>query len=471
MMQPPGRFCANCGTALEAGQRFCPNCGSATDAAASNATARSGLPPDAATSMSASSSTDGPPVSSPDYGRSTGPESGSSFTPPPPPPDEAISTLTPPPPPVSSYPSYMSSTPSYLGERYPSTGQPVPGSYMAVPDFVRPQPQRRPRAGWIAGALVVLVVLIGGVFLVPKLFPSSSASPGKKNTPAALTTPGQQTTGTTPPPAEPKEVTFSKPLTFTYKSVDISVIGVKQAAAFDDDDGYYPDGNPGILRLTLKEANNDPSASYSAYYPESDLLLVLPDGSTVKAKNADSNSSVDNGVTRNNWADFPVSLATDPSQIVLRVGSSSEAQIEVPLKEGADLSKYQSKTVNVNKAVTYGNLKWTIISATLSLSHSGDQAKKDQIYVYLKFKVQNTSNENPAINSPYDYLRMQSGDITSSVKDTGDIPVTFEVNSTTNCSAGFLVPVSADGKYTLVLLGTNDSYWTKNQATITFEAK
>jgi hypothetical protein len=260
-------------------------------------------------------------------------------------------------------------------------------------------------------------------------------------------------------------------LKFNYKSVDISIVSVQQAEKFDDDDYYYSSNNDGILRLNIKESNTDPNSSYSSYYPTSDMLIVFPDGTTSKAKEAQSNDSVDNGVNRQNWVDFQVPLSQDASQLVLRVGDTNEQQIEVPLQEGADLSKYEPKTLELNKSTPYGSLDWTLVSAVVKFSYGGDQAKKDQVYISMKFKVKNTSENDPAINSAYDYLRIKSGDTTTAVKNIETMPVSFDEGSTTDCSATFLTPVSADGKYTLVLLGTNDSYWTKHTANIDFEVK
>ncbi len=482
MVQSSNRFCASCGTALEAEQRFCPNCGNAVEAPTSSPTSRS--TPEETTSAVPQLGMSG---SNPDYNSPTVatppvPESGAFNTPPPPPPDQSsMPSYPPPPPPSDPYPSYNQSSASYPGIGYPSTGQPTPGGY-GVPDFARPQPNKN-RTGLIIGIVAVVVVLIvGGVIVLPGMFKNNTRTTTQatstsvaqtQSTPSDnATTTSDATPTTSSTSSQPKTVTFAKPLAFTYASVDISVISAQQAKTFSDDSAYYSQSNSGILRLNIKESSNDPNNSFSSYYPTSDMMIVKPDGTTSKAESAQTDESVNNGVSRQNWVDFAVPMSIDVSKLVLRVGSSGEEQVQVPLKDGADLSKYQPKTSALNKSTTFGNMTWTIEQGTLSLSYGGNQAKKGQVYITLKFKVVNNGTS-PAIKSPYDYLRMKSGDNTYQVKDPLDMPVSFEAGSTAEYSSVFLVPASADGNYAFQLLGLNDSYWPppSSTASIDFQLK
>lgn len=479
MAQPPTRFCSNCGNVMEAGQRFCAQCGHTQDTTGSQPTSlqasqSSGNAPSTGsgfdpTIASSSNATHVSPVSSDD---ST--TAAMSLTPPPPPGGPSMlpaeGGLTPPPPPMEIYPSA------------PSPGYHAASTTIDPPEHMPPQKPERPRRRGRGPALVTIIIALlivgaSGVIFLPRLLNNSGANTqNEQQTQAALAlteeTPGQTTitetaitptVESTPTSVASKEVTFTQPLVFVYKSVEFSILSVQQAESFPDDSNYYE--NSGILRLNVREANN--TSTYSSYYPTSDMLIVLPDGTTAKAAYAKESGSLDNGISRNNWISFSVPVSVDSSQILLRLGSTEVVQIEVPLQEGADTSKFLPKTASPDATTKYGEMDWTITSVTASYSYEGEQVEAGKVYISLKIRVENKGS-NSYIASYYDYMRLQSGTNVSPLYEA-DLPTSFDPGSSGEYNATFIVPEATDGKYTLKLLKGEGSYTPPEDATIDFQ--
>ena len=184
--------------------------------------------------------------------------------------------------------------------------------------------------------------------------------------------------------------------------------------------------------------------------------MILPDQSVVAPANEQYSISPDTGTSRTNWIDFPVTTQpTDLSKLVLQMGSDQQNQMQIPLRSGADLSKYQPKTVNPNKPINYGGLNWTLKIATLTLSTSGRQASTGMLYVVLTFNVDNSTSGNVNIGFVGDYMRLKSGDITNSPDQSNisaTLPTTINAQQTgVSGTVTFLMPAS-DTAFTLIFL-------------------
>jgi hypothetical protein len=251
-------------------------------------------------------------------------------------------------------------------------------------------------------------------------------------------------------------VTYSG-VTFTFKNA--------QQANFFSDDSSSSYQSKGVLRLNYHEDN--PGSRAASYYYGDSFRLQLPDQTSVAPLNLLNSSPPSSAISRDNWLDFKVSQDVDIKHVVLSLGKEDEAQMEVPLVAGADLSKYQDKTAQPNKQAQYSNTTWTITKAKTAWSYENKQADKGMIFVIVDVRIDNSSSTD--FRGYYgDYIRLKAGDTTSTL--TGDTTVPLAVPAGSNNQMGeaaFLVPQGASS-YTFVLLGDSNGAGVK-QATITFQ--
>ena len=236
----------------------------------------------------------------------------------------------------------------------------------------------------------------------------------------------------------------------TYASVKITVVDVKQAKSFSDDTNT-PD--QGVVRLNFKEDTSDKPGRY--YYGDC-LRLLLPDGTSVIPSNFQYGFAPDASISRKNWVDFPVSLSIHANQMVLRIGTATEAQMDIPLTGTADLNKYQAKTATPNKQALYEGVNWTITSATSQWSFAGKQADKGMFYVVVTVKMDNNTS-NDFRGYPGDYIRLKAGTTTTTPDIDSTIPLGVaagQTNTTGMCA--FLVP-QGNTDYTFVLLAASSN--------------
>ena len=419
MSMNANRFCSNCGSPAEPGQRFCADCGSAIDGTTTNPKP---------TELT-------PASSAPDFAAiSTQQEAGPTYI------SEPPVSVPPPPPP----PDLFQPTP-------PANYHTPQTPYQVVPDFARPQKGTTRKTGLslLLLVLVVLVVLgaIGSTIYYLRSRNSSTAGQGANagttNT-TATSTPATTTAGT---------VTFAPALSFIYADVQVSVLDVKQAPSFSDDSRIY--GSPNVLRLDIKEESQTIDGGYYNY-DYGAFTLVNADGTTISVSTNQTGPSINAGVSRTNWLDFATHGTLDVGQLQLRVGTDAEAQMNIPLQNKADLSKYQSKSHQINKQATYDNLTWTITSVTVSYSALGSQAKKGMVYVVISSRLDNNSG-NYAFDSVGDNMRLQSGS-TSSAPEKNTLPSSVRPGQTgVTGNTTFEVPQGSTDFTCNVLKGTIDN--------------
>ncbi len=492
------RFCSECGKPLEAGYSFCTNCGATTSVEANALTtltsdrtvlgsgqAQSSQPQvststnnagaTASTIISPHANTPGagqnapgflpvtpntppmprattPNVSGASY--STMPNSGDQFyaqatdadiIPPPPPPDSFIST-----------PQEAPASPYYT---------PSPQVKGTVPAYA--QAPKRSR-GCLVTSIVLLLVLalgvVGALYIVRHNNSTGSSQNGNSSsgqqstqsgssntpntngvTPTSVTTPGSN--GNTPNTGGP--VTVPLNLKFTYSSVDITLVSVQQASSFPDDTSS-PQGG---IRVATMESN---STTNNVRYSYGDIIrLVMPDGSIIAPSNAKYFEGPAAGVSQDNWIDFPVtSQNIDLSKLILRYGSATENQMDIPLTSNADLSKYQPRTVTPNSTFQYTGMNWTLVSATESLSANGQQASTGMVYVTATLKAVNSSANNFSAY-PGDYMRLQSGDSKSPPSDF-TFPTSVASQSNGTGTVTFAIPQGGTS-FTLLMLAQQSS--------------
>jgi hypothetical protein len=475
MAQRPTRFCSNCGTPLATGQRFCANCGTATDfdinkpteQGPTNATGLGAVP------MAPTTQVTSPGASTPPLAQDVAPQ----LTPPPPPDAYIADPYNSPPQPSQGYqPPVLGSQPppgklSSQGYQASSGYQPSAGSFQAAPDFARPQ--RRRGSCLLTTVLLVIVLLATGGYFAYRAFiaknsssqtqTSQSSNVGSNNNNVST-----NTSNSTPASVSAKTVTFSKPLSFIYDDVQISITDVKQAENFSDD--ANPGAQSGVLRIDLKEKNT--YSDYSSYYPTQAFNLLSPDGTTAQPTAANQSDAMQGDVSRTDWVDFAITTNADVSALKLQVGKSTEEQITVPLKANADLSKYQPKVVSPNQQTQYAGTTWTITQAEASLSFQGKQADAGKMFVTVSFRIDNNSSAD-FIGLPSDYIRLQSGQ-TTVAPTNNNVPVSFPAQQTGQTATTTFVMPQGSTDFTVILRASNNKSVdtpATQQATIPFQIK
>ncbi len=236
--------------------------------------------------------------------------------------------------------------------------------------------------------------------------------------------------------------------TLTYAGVQITLVDVRQAASFPEDANLI--SAPGEVRLDIEERNTLAKAIGTFTY--SDVVhIILPTSKSVAPVNADNVFAPESAAPRTNWLDFSVPTGTNVSDLLLRLGRNSEAQMDVLLRPNVDVSRYQPKTVQPHAALHHRGLDWTITTATLSWSVSNQQASAGLRFVTLTLKADNPTSQ--AFNAvPGDYMRLKAGSTTNAPATVSTFPPSVEAKATgTTGTVVFLVPQDITS-YTFILV-------------------
>jgi hypothetical protein len=399
MTQQSQYGCPRCDTPVLEGQRFCSNCGMAQGEDLNQATEHS---------------------------------SGKHNT--------TLPVIPPPPPP-----------PNIL--KQPNRYQASDITYQSpLPDYARaPYPKQRNRLlRKIGVSLLALILIVVALCGTASYFGYRWASTAlnKATTIQQTNTTGNRngeqptnshTTGSTP------IVTTLNLKSVTYSSVAISILNTQQAYDFPDDQPYNV---PGILRITMNEENNS-SRSADYFYSES-MHVLLPDHSEVAPLKSKDAFGPAEAIKRTTWIDFPVPTNIKPADITLRLGKTTESQIDIPLKSDANLDAYQPHTVTLNTSIHYGNSTWKLIRATQQLSYNATQADAGSVYIVVDLAIDNAS-QTSFYPFPNDTVRLQSGATKNGPTDT-TLPSSLDAGQTNaQGSCAFLMPAGSTN-YTFLLL-------------------
>jgi hypothetical protein len=330
----------------------------------------------------------------------------------------------------------------------------------------------------VVSLVLLFILVLGGVAAYALFFHKSGnnttgnqGTPATQNTPAANSntpasnttattgtgnsTPGSGSTSTTGNGATSEQLN----LAFTYASINITITNVQYANSFVDDSS-----TPGGVRITFTEKNpttNNPDFLYGDV-----ARLILPDQSSIPPSNESNGISADGQTTRQNWLDFPVTTQpTNLAQLVLQMGTAQENQMQILLAPGADLSKYQPKTVTPGTSFHYAGLNWTLKSAAESLSADDKQASTGNVYITLTLSAFNPqANDYTAYYG--DYVRLTVAGTTTAPTTDINYPLTFPSQATASGSLIFLVPQGS--AFTLDMLANTTSSPPVQEVTVPF---
>ena len=208
-----------------------------------------------------------------------------------------------------------------------------------------------------------------------------------------------------------------------YAGVDITILNVQQSQSFLNDPNTSSNK---IIRLNLQERN--PTNINVVWSYATIARLMVPSKSLVSPTYVNSLVRVAPGASQTSVVDFAVPTNNAVNQLIFVLGAINEAQMLIPLVRNVNVSKYQSKSINLNGQMQYFGLNWTLTGATSSLSISGQQAAKGMRYVTLMLKVDNTLSQVAIPGSPYAYMRLRYGN-TSALPEHATIPVAFNVGA------------------------------------------
>ncbi|GCE08497.1 DUF4352 domain-containing protein [Dictyobacter aurantiacus] len=437
MQDPQTPVCRYCGTPVQAGQRFCSNCGRTTEGNINQPTERSVDAEDTAL--------------------------------------PGLQPQTPPPPPTSyeggqragyQAQNYQSNTPVYQPQVGYRPDGPPPMAQSQVPTYAKPTKDssrsvlRQVGCGFLVVALLILGLCGGAGYFVYHQVSGAVQQASSQHTTNTYTS-GNTNTTDTKTVSTPVVTTLNiQPI--TYSSVKFTIQNVQQASNFTDDDN----NTSGVLRITLSEEN---TSTNSIFYSYSDsMLLLLPDSTSVHPNKEQYYSAPDTSVKRTNWIDFPVSTSIKPDQLTLRIGTANESQMDIPLKSGADVSKYQPVSSTPNKILQYAGANWTITKATRQTSYGGKQADKGNVFVVVDLKIDNNSDKT-VYPSPSDVMRLQSGN-TVNKPDSNTLESSIAPGQTNSKGAcAFIMPADSTD-FTFIFL-PNALLNTTQQVTGTFQIK
>ena len=283
-----------------------------------------------------------------------------------------------------------------------------------LPQGQAPRPRGKLRAGRIFLVLFILLLLAGGgVFAYSALgghVPGLSAS--------------QATIKTT-----------SLNSSVTYAGATVTILSVDQAQNFIDDPHTASDG---MLRLHLQEQNTT-DVPITWDYTQSAQLIVQ--GKPVLTPTyVNSKGSIPPGATQKSVVDFAVANGGNLSTLVFQLGTSKEAQMQIPLNGQGNLSQYQPRTSKQNGTLSYFGLNWTLTSATTNWSIPGQQASNGMEFLTLNLSIDNPLAQQAISGSPFDYMRVKANGKTAAPIST-NIPVSFASGTTgKQGTATFLIP-------------------------------
>ncbi|HYK84753.1 MAG TPA: zinc ribbon domain-containing protein [Ktedonobacteraceae bacterium] len=295
----------------------------------------------------------------------------------------------------------------------------------ASPSPILPARRRRSRIGLFVTLLIVLLLIGVGSYIAITVLGIHIGGAGGGSQPPITTTPLNTTV--------------------TYAGVNLTIVNAQQAESFVNDPNSASNG---MVRITIQEQN--PTTSKVSWLYSDMARLLLPGKKVAAPTFVKAKVGIAPGATQTSLVDFAVPDTDKLSQLTLQLGTSSEVQMNIPLIAHADVSKYAPKSVKPDGQMLYFGLNYTLTTATSQLSIAGQQASKGMVYVVVTLQVDNTLSQVAIPGSAYDYIRLQTGNVTVTPKDT-TLPVSFDTGETGKTgTVTFLVPQS--NAFTLLLL-------------------
>jgi hypothetical protein len=337
---------------------------------------------------------------------------------------------------------------SSVGYGQPASYAPTPGysqapNYAPAYNYGQPVKNKPPIWLFITIGVAVLVIVFGGVMLALVHAVSGGSGGGGSSANGNYST----------------SQSLSN-LSIVYASDQMTFTSIQQASSFSDDDLTSFNEHPNYVRVNFKEQQTSGNSSYFGYTES--FRLVLPDHSIVAAQKASTYTGPQQAEVRTNWVDFPTSAKVDLSSLTLRLGAQDEAQMDVPLKSGADLSKYQSKVVKPNTQFQYAKLNWTIQGATQSLYYNGKQAKTGQVYITVNLRADNNSTYEVWLFGSFVHLNANGNSIAADLESNTNAFDDMQPGTTNHQgSVTFLAQPTSDGKYVLDFLPDKNGDWTE----------
>jgi hypothetical protein len=234
--------------------------------------------------------------------------------------------------------------------------------------------------------------------------------------------------------------------TVTYASARLTIQRVQQAQTFADDPQATSDG---MLRIFLHEEN--PTNSQITYNLYQCSHLLVPGKGAQAPLLVTANGPLAPQASRNNVLDFAAPANVSLGQLALRLGTESEAQMDIPLTNNPDLSRYAPRNVKLHTELQYFGLNWTVSGATLTWSTAGQQAARGKIFLTLTLTVDNTLAQTAIPGSPYEYIRLQTENGGSIAPSYSTLPVAFAQGATNQSgTVTFLVPQKSQ-QFTLTM--------------------
>jgi hypothetical protein len=254
-------------------------------------------------------------------------------------------------------------------------------------------PPRKPQPSklwlWIAGLLIVGVIIFGGVsYIALNWFKTIHITLGAGNT------------------TQPAITTFNVGRTGTYAELAFTVLNAQYATTFPDD---TIQAGPAIARLNMQVTNRSNDQVSVIYYDVAHLLV--PGMKPIAPTNVYLSTGPKPGTSEVGWIDFPVSKGVQLSTLKLQLGSLSlnEAPLIIPFRGSYDPNHFAVKTYPQTLTIWYNFSGYTLVyhltSVRAMYAYRGTQAAKGQQFYALNFTVDNNNEVTVSPGFGFDYIR------------------------------------------------------------------
>ena len=211
-------------------------------------------------------------------------------------------------------------------------------------------------------------------------------------------------------PKQASILTFNVQRTASYAGLDFTIVNAQYSTSFAND-GIQ--SSSGVVRLNMKVANKSTDQINIVYYDIARLLA--PKLSPIAPTNVSLSVGPKPGTSESGWIDFSVSSALQLNTLQLQLGSTTlgESLVTIPFTGSFNASRYSNRTspqnLDMNYYFPYNDphlLIYHLTSVDIRYSYRGMQAKAEQQYYVLNFRVDNPNGTNVSPGYGYDYIRL-----------------------------------------------------------------